>query len=608
MPNDEISKEKNGQWQPLVEHCLELYEKFKKSEYRKQKVDEIKEARKIYEQKNEKATFPWEDASNIILPLETITIDNMEPRLVAGLVGRKPVIQFDMEGVQEKDEGTELLENWFNDELEDTVRIETVSKGIVHDLLLEGTIYRMPEYGLDEQPVRDFQFDDQGNVVVDEGGEPVTMDEMQVLFEGGRINKVNFTDIFIPDDADDWEKTPVIRAIRPTYAELMRFQESGLGYMNIGSWLLKERNEGELTEDEQNPAQALADVKVSKETIECLECHISYIYKDEDQEEEDITDFTEERIVALIAKDKEILIRLVLLRDLNFRNEHLIKRLRVYPEKGRSYGTPVHGKMQAVQEGGSDMFNMLINSGYINMIPWFIYGNKSGLQADNVLEPGKGIPADDPNDVVFPKFNTRPDQYVPFLEMFFTLWEKITSIADPQIGRQKDKNTTATEWLGVIQEGNIKHNYQSKTFKDEFLSLLRTLYDLYYQYMPFDKTFNYQGQQVPVPRQAMKRKVKFILKGSTELANKMIERKESEDLYMMLRQDPNINPIKLAQEIIKSYNPDANITEYIDEQIGAIVNAIHEIPQLKEGVMQYIQEVMSQAQQMQGGGNAGTNQ
>ena len=39
--------------------------------------------------------------------------------------------------------------------------------------------------------------------------------------------------------------------------------------------------------------------------------------------------------VVVIAKDSRILIRVVLLRDLNFKNEHIVKRVRLFPERGR---------------------------------------------------------------------------------------------------------------------------------------------------------------------------------------------------------------------------------------------------------------------------------
>uniref|UniRef100_A0A6M3J1Z6 Putative structural protein n=2 Tax=viral metagenome TaxID=1070528 RepID=A0A6M3J1Z6_9ZZZZ len=586
----EISKEKNGEWQHLVEYCIDLYETNGKSEYRKDKIEEIKEARKIYEQKADKATFPWPDAANYILPLETITIDNMEPRLVAGLTAKKPILQFNVEGSGEKGDFVEMVQQWFNEELEERVEIERVSRSIVHDLLLEGTVYKIPEYSIKEEMVRDFEYDNNGNVVVNqETGEAETTDKKELLYEGGRIDSIAFTDILISDDVDDWEKAEIVRKIRPTYAELMRSQ-GNYGYMNIGPWLLKEQTDNKLKEDAQTPSQAVVGVKVSKEVIECIECHIPYIYKDKEQPDEDQTDFTEEKIIAVISVNKQILVRLLLLRDLNFKNEHLIKRIRLFPEMGRSYGTSLHGKMKSIQAGASDTFNIILNVAYLVMMPWFIYGNKSGLKTDNVLYPGKGIPADDPKDVVFPDFKIYPHQYIPFIEMFFTLWERLGSIADPQIGRQKEKETTATEWMGLIQEGNIKHNYQAQTIREEFIALLKTLYDLYYQYMPLDKKFTYRGKETPVPRQFMNRKFKFRLTGSTELANKFVERKEAEDLYMMLGQNPNINPIKIVERLIKVRDPDANIQEYIIPQVQALVAAIQQNPELQQVVQEYLQD------------------
>ena len=609
---DPISSKRNGKLQNLVEHCLELYDEFKDSKYHEAKIQSNIEARKTYEQVAEKAEFPWSGASNVVLPMETISIDNLEPRLVAGLIGKSPLVNFSMEGMTEQDEPTRILEDWFNDELVNTVEIEKIGRSGTHDLLLEGTKFFIPEYRTDEELRRDFVYDEQGQMIIGEGNLPATEDQSQLVFDGVRIESIKFNDIFIPDDAEDWEKTPVIRKIAPTYGDLMRHQEDN-GYMNIGPWLVEDEDDGTIKEEDQSPAQTVDDVSVKgKKTIDCIECYISYVYKEEDQEDKDVTDWTEERVIATIALNKEVLIRIRLLRDVRFTNKHLIRRQRLYPERGMSYGSNIHAKMKSIQEGASNMFNLVVNSGTIEIIPWFLYGNKAGLEGDVKLAPGVGVPVDDPSAVVFPKFNNLPSTYgITFIEMFNDFWERLVSITDAQIGRQGEKDTTATEFLGIVQEGNIKHNYQTRTYREEFIELLRTVYDLYYQNMPVEKSFNFQGQDVPIPRKAMKRDVRFKLTGSTEMANKLIKRKEAEDKMMVLGQNPNVNPIKPLEEYLQTHDPDVNLKEWIIPMIGQVIAAIQENPEIPEQViMPYIQSKMKIAQEIgqpMKGNNAGTS-
>jgi hypothetical protein len=596
---DAATKEMNGDWQGLVEHCFDLYSQIDSSEYRQAKIDMIKEARKTYDQKAEKVVFPWKDASNVILPLTTITVDNLEPRLVAALTGKAPIVQFEMEGLTEQDEQHEIMEDWFNSELDNVVKIHDVSREIVHTLLAEGTCYPIPRYEVQEARKRDFVYGQDGQIQVDEEtGEPQTRDYVDPLSEGGTVDYAEFTDMYVPDNAKEWEDTEFIRVVRPTYAELMRVKDE-YGYQNIGPHLLKGR-ESKLTEESQSPGQQVEEIKITgKETVECMECHLSWVYQLAEEKEEDLKDFEEDRIIALIARDSQILIRLLLLRDLNFKNEHLVKRVRLYPERGKAYGSGIYEKLQSIQKGASGLFNLTINIATVVMMPWFIYGNKAGLEGDVELYPGKGVPADDPTQVVFPKFNINPGQFVEFINMFIALWERLSSIGDLQVGRPSQEKKTASEVLSVIQEGNIKHNYQSKVFKEEFLGLLRTIYDLYYQNMPFDKTHQYRGEPVQLPRQLMQRKVKFKLTGSTDMANKVLQRKIDEDFYTLTAENPMVDQVKRLEDLVKTYKPDADPKEYINPVINEIWTMMQEDPGVIEAVKMYVknrQEIVAEIQ------------
>ena len=639
--------EANKGWRHLVKHCCELYEKFKQSAYRKKKLEEIDESVKAYEQERKRTAEMWDGESDITLPLTTISCDNLEPRLVAGLVGKKPYIYFEMENEQKQDQPTEITETWFNNELEDVVKIEAAAGDVVHQLMQEGTVFVLPSYDLDEVTRKDFVLEDEfmaevernyrgdiaaieaimqdmiangqqfvGGVLMGPDG-PVLRDITDTAFEGGRLDIVPFNDVFIPDVADHWEKTPVIRKVYPTYAELVQAQESGKpGYMNIGPWLCDEAEGTDIDQDNLTSAQLMDSVKESgKKTIECIECYVSYIYRDDDtiteSDEKQADDYAEERLVATITEGSGILIRLMPLRELNFKNEHLVKRIRLFPRKGKAYGTSIYSKMKAIQDGASKTFNMAINVAEVTMIPWFFYTDVTGLSKNKgadgkpglKLTPGMGVKVDSVDGLYFPKFPVNPDHFINWINLWVSFWERLLSIGDLQIGRQGENNRTATETLAVIQEGNVKHNYQAQSIKEDFLSVVRTIYDLYYQNMPFDKTFLWNGERVPLPRSLMRRPYKFRLTGSTDLSNKLIERKEKETFYQLTAADANVNPVKRAEELVKAYGH-TDTSEWISPQIAAIVQQIMMVPGAQELVTKTLQEAQQIAQAMQQGQGA----
>ncbi len=616
------SNEKNGKWQHLVNYCINLYEDIKKSEYREAKIKEIKASIEAYDQVEKPTDDPWPGASNIALPLTTISNDNLAPRLASGLVGKTPYLRFEMENDQDKDENTEIVETFFNQELEDVVELESLGINIIEKVLKEGTVYPMARYDLDEETKKDFLYstdklsDEQviafeamkkagqepeviGGVLIGSDGKPIIIEKTETVFEGGKVDLIPFEDIFIPDDAEDWEKTPVIRKVSPTYSQLKEYEEKRAGYRNIGTWLIKHEGDGTLKEDDLTEDQKLANIHLSsKKTIECIECYVRYIYQTEDQEREDIKSWKEERLIAQIALDSKVLIRLLPLRDVNFKNQHLIKRIALFRRQGKSYGSPLHTKIKSIQDGASKTFNMAINIAEIVMIPWFFYTDKAGFRgSETKLKPGFGQLVDDVTGILFPRFNINPSQMFDYIEVWISFWERAISIGNVQMGLPDSKKTTATEVMAVIQEGNIKHNYQSKPLRKDFISLLRTIYDLYYQNMPLEKTFLYNKKQVKIPRSAMNRPYKFRLTGSTELSNKLMERREKEDVYNKAQSDIYgvFDPVAITERYLKA-SGESDVGELINPELNQISKVMKEIPESKEIFAQALQEVMMQAQ------------
>lgn len=581
----------NGTFQPLVDHCKKLYDKFSNSKYRKEKIDEIEASCRVYEQKAENDDWPWENASNIVLPLTTITVDNLEPRLVSGMIGKDPICQFEMVGQTEKDDTTKLLEDWFNKTLKNEVYIQAKTNTCVHTLLKEGTWFSIPQYDIDKVIKRDFVYNEAGQIIVDpQTGIARTQDIEETRREGVEVQTIPFTDILCADNLgtiDEWERADKGRIIRPTYAELQR-DKLKQGYLTdrIGSWLLGSKEE-KITDP--SPDQKVVGVEVTgKEVVECVEWYISYFTKKkEEATEEEQDNFEEDKIVATISTKTNTLIRLRYQRDIRYDNSSIISRIRLFPEEGRSYGTSIYGKLKSVQNGASDFFNSVLNAAYICMVPWFFYEEAAGIPADMEIEPGKGVPVDSVKGILFPNFSVQPQVYISFIEMFMQLWEKIGSIANPQMGRPDDAKKTATEIMMVVQEGNIKFDYQSQSTRDEFITFLKSIYDLYYQHMPYNYMHVYNGQPILIPRKEMKRNFKFVLTGSTATANKMIERKEAEDIYQLGMSSPLANPMAFLEDLLKSHGK-TNLKRYINPQAQQMMMALATNPELPQVVSQYL--------------------
>lgn len=586
-------------FQRLIKYCFDLYEDFKGSSYRKEKIDEARASRQAYALKTDAEPL-WPNASNEVMPFVLLTVDNLEPRIHSALVGRDPIVEFEMEGRAEKDDITRIIQAWFNQELKNTIGIDTKAMAMVHDVLLDGTVFVTTSYDRKKQKRKEFIFNRQGQVAVNGlTREPYLREVEVVKSEGCSLESISMNDLFFPDDIgtiEGWEKCPKIRKLRPTYAELMDERHKP-GYMNIGPWLFDHKQRLNLSGDNdgsQSPGQETAGVEVTgKEVIDCLEFHISYpISRDDvDKDEKEQDNFKEEKIVFTVAENTKVPIRLIRQIDLTMNNETQIKRMRLFPESGQSYGSPLYAKLKSVHKIGSDLYNQLINCAMIAMMPWFLYDDRSGIKQRVQIQPGQGVPVDNVEGVRFATFQANPQSFLVFLQTVISMWERLGNIGDLQIGRPSEtagKNKTATEVMAVIQEGNIRYNYQARTMKEEFIVILRAIYDLYYQNMPFDKTFYYAGQQVAIPRAEMRRPFKFQLVGSSETANKLIERKEAEDLYTLGMQNPLVNPVKVVEDLLKAYGRN-NTQEYIRPEITQVMQAMAGNPEIPQVIGRYLQ-------------------
>lgn len=612
--NGPTTRPDNGELQPLVDHCMTLYDEFSKSEYRAKKKREIELSRLAYEQEPDPAAknWPWPDAYNIVMPLLAVAVDNLEPRLVAGLVGKDPVLLFDMKdkivpGVTPQ--ALKTCENWYNGELRGPVAIDLVARNIIHTLLLEGTHYSIPRYRLDKTIRKDFLYNEQGQMIPHPvSGLPRVKEVQETVADGGSIESIPFDDILCADNLgtiEEWEKGDKIRIVRFTYGDLMRSRNL-LGYMPdmIGPWLVAEKGKRVISEEDKSESQKVAGVEVTgNETIRCGEFHITYYTKKvEEKGETEQVNFEEEKIVVLIALDSKTILRIVKLRDLNWMNESIIKRIRLFPEEGRSFGSGFYSKIKGIQEGSTAFLNSALNYADLVMLPWYMHSTGAGPTTDEPIEPGKGIEVEDIQKILFPKFTTEGGLAFQWLEFLINLNERITSVANPQIGRPDEKGKTATEILSVVQEGNIKFNYQSKTTKDEFVALLATLYDLYYQYMPLNKQFSYKGEVVQIPRPALRRNYSFSLTSSTETANKLIERKEAEDLFNIAQASPLFNPMETGKDLLKAYGKsEAEIGRYLNPNARALFDMATQNPELVQVCQQYLMSKQNTMNEITGG-------
>ena len=122
--------------------------------------------------------------------------------------------------------------------------------------------------------------------------------------------------------------------------------------------------------------------------------------------------------------------------------------------------------------------------------------------------------------------------------------------------------------------------------------------------MPLDKTIKVNGKDVPINRQQMARGFKLRLTASSEMANKLIDRRQNEDFANItgLTKSPGIfNLVPVATDFARSYGKD-DPEKYVNPQLAQLNQVALQAPQLIPAMMAAAQQAMTMAKQIQEGG------
>jgi len=375
----------------LGAYCWDIYTEYKSSEYREKTLREIKEGRERYENLRQAKTFPWENCSNISVGLTAIAVDNLEPRVKSQIISSDDFLV--VEPVGEEDIPTaESAQDFLHWALRNNVRIDESIHPIIHNLLLDGTVdlipvwrervdeFRVramrPIYGINGQQVQlppGVQLDPQQAM-----GMGLQVMGMEDSYETRERNiwrvqyvMVPMADVYCPDNPDDWDEQPYLRMIYPKLEELeMMSDKYGGPYYNITRDLVLE---GARNLDQDDPIERVdEEITYSEYTTEVrvLECYVKW---------------RGEWRIASYAVDRGFQeIRNQPLKDVYWHGRKPVHRIKIYPESHRSYGVGIPRKIQDFAIAIDDLWNQMIDSGTVEIIPWYMYQEGPGFSALNM--------------------------------------------------------------------------------------------------------------------------------------------------------------------------------------------------------------------------------
>lgn len=594
----------------LVIYFRNLMAEYETSGYRKQKIDESDESRKQYDGYRETKTFPWPGCSNYSMMIPAIVVDNLEPRLVASVAGKDRDI---IEVIPNSEKGTqftrdvEIFAEWA---LSHNIKWQSFVPAWVHDVLLDGTGFIFPRY--EEKTLKRGQRF-VGNVPIDavtrERLDPETLplylqaqlpigkmyvDEIQqkevkifkVVNEYASINEV-----YGPDLCPDWDDSPTIRQQFVKYDDLVdQSKENGGVYINITPALKTERKSTRTLPTGSDRDDAKSEELEERQDIEILTLYDKY----------DLGDGRDWCIITM-ARDSETIIRKQYVRDVYYGLEKKpCKRLIIFPDYGKQFGTSIVQKIRHFTGAINDCLNQMIDSGTVQINPWFFYGSDAGIQDELDISPGGANPVvGNANSIVFPQLGVKANLYIEFINLITAYLERLVALSSYQSGAEDQVMGqgagTAAGMRMILQEAQIKHTYQAKPIKEQLGEIIKLDILLYAWYMPTDVDMVLPGGGVirKINVDALQQDYDFTLRISDSAYNQMMARYEAQELLALAAQLPFANQVVLFQDLLTAYDK-KNANQYIDQNFMMLLQVSTQNPEIIQVVQQYLQQKAQQ--------------
>lgn len=597
----------------LNRYCQDIYDEYRKSEYRQKKLDEIEEGRKRYKGDLPVKSFPWPNASNKSMGLEAIAVDNLEPRIKSQLIGEEDFIQVEPVGPEDV-ESVQQVKDFIHWAVLNNMRLPETIKPLVHDLLMDGTKIVVPIW---REELRINKIRTTIPIYVDHMGQRVEVppnvpppmlqqagvqqqgfeekfeDREEPVFQVD-LDLIPLHDCFFPDTGDDWWEQPFLRYIYPTLEELKQLtEENGGPYFGITDDL--STDPARTGDSEKDKSTEDIGVKYSEysDEVRLLECYVK------DKGKWTLATF------AVNSGFKNV--RKQLIADIYPHGRKPVHRFSIFRETNESMGTGIPTKIRHFSTGIDDLYNQMIDCASIEIMPYGTIEDDSGIETlDMTISPGELKIVPKGSNISYPKLGIKSTVNLQFIEVLLGFFERTISIMDQTNAGTLGRGGAGTETFSgmslIVQEGNIKHGYMGESLQDIFGRLLTDIFGLYSQNMPldakqriFDPNVNQFAFQ-PIDVLSLQGRWDFKIQVSNSSANKMLNRKEAMERYQTLGGNPLANPQKLLEDALRAYDIKST-GEYIKPEINQLLQALQQVPGLAQALPQMIQQFAQQQEQ-----------
>lgn len=196
-------------------------------EKREERLAEFKRAYKA-KPEHEKKNFPWPGASNVVIPIVAITVDNIVARLMKAFLGTPDLVEAKI--LSKAFESLEKdIRDWGNMFFQKSGARDT-SRTMFHDMAVDGDAFIKCGWG------------DKERVFRTRGSDGLVMAQIKTDYEGPIWSCIPAADVVYPEGWDEWGKLPwFAEKLRWTWVELRQMVDEGYLGENVLTELKREQ-------------------------------------------------------------------------------------------------------------------------------------------------------------------------------------------------------------------------------------------------------------------------------------------------------------------------------------------------------------------------------
>lgn len=530
-----------------------------------------------YQGRPQKKDLPWEDASNLFVPMTATAVDAIHPRLMAALFKPTPVASFraqEPSDIELAKKNEVFLDYVAREEcglfpLADRFLLNTLIYGIQvvkASYEIETKQQRVKhEFPIDTDPIQAIEAILEGEKAYADAIKRLTDEEYEVVMKGRKvkldveksedylciytereeiISDQVVVDLINPEDISFDSDCPynlqkadhIIERYFLTLDQLKRKVKNKL--FDASKEELKRIEEGQtsdissddetisIKEFRENITGARETWKESApyEKVELLDAYIQYDI-DDDGYDEDI-------IVTIPVEHPDIILRIHRLEEVYAHGKRPFTLFYFNPISKTVWAQGLPQMVEALQTEINIIHNQRNDAGQLNNTPYGWYVPSAGMPKERIpLVPGFMNPVGDVNQVKL----HQPGQFHvwPFQEeqLLYTLFERRTKVSDLTLGRAGENqgaSRTATGVNALNAQQATGFDIVIRRIQEGWKSLLQQILALYREYMPDDKfvriTGKYGDPDYIINRSDLTSKMDMVFTGNSLNTDREIER------------------------------------------------------------------------------------